>query len=290
MALERPIFIIGTGRCGSTIFQDVLARHPRVAYLSRLCQTRPDRPALNRKVMERLDWPGLGELVRRKCPPGEPWDFWDRYVRGFSAPFRDLTADDVRPNEKRRLRQVLEGMTTARRDRLLVKLTGWPRTGFVREIFLDAVFIHVYRDGRAVANSLLNVDFWKGWGGPEAWQWGPLGAADQEAWDRHGRSFVALAAIQWKVLMESYERAKPLVPVAQYLDVKYEDFAADPLEKFAEVLRFCGLDYPPAFRAAVASQRIESANYKWKEDLTPAQRQILDDCLANTLERFGYKV
>jgi len=30
--LNKPIFIIGTGRCGSTIFHRMMAEHPHVAW------------------------------------------------------------------------------------------------------------------------------------------------------------------------------------------------------------------------------------------------------------------
>src|SRR5262249_26298573 len=157
------------------------------------------------------------------------------------APFRDLQADDVRPNEKKRLLKALGTMVTRRRNRLLVKLTGWPRTGFLTELFPDALFIHVYRDGRAGANSLINTGFWGGWGGPEKWRWGPLAPELQEEWSRLDKSFVVLAGIQWKIMMDACEEAKKELPAKQFLEVRYEDFAADPEEAFSQILHFCGL-------------------------------------------------
>ncbi len=288
MSLHRPIFIIGTGRCGSTIFHQIFAHHPRLAFLSGLCQMYPGKPHYNTWAMRMMDVPVLHKWARRKFRPAEHWDFWDHYVRGFSAPFRDLVAEDVRPNECKKIRRVLESMVTPKRDRLLIKLTGWPRTGFLTEIFPDALFIHVVRDGRAVANSLLNTDFWKGWGGPEQWQWGPLSEEEQAEWDRHGRSFVALAAIQWKILMRSFESAKKSLPGSQYMELKYERFATDPQGMFAQVLDFCGLDYPAEFKQAIGRFKVESANYKWQESLTPLQRDILDQCLHEALGQYGY--
>lgn len=289
MSLKKPIFIIGTGRCGSTIFHQMFCHHPQVAFLSGLCQLYPAQPERNRLAMRLMDLPLVQRWARRKFQPAEHYGFWDHHVRGFSMPFRDLRADDVRPNEKARVQQVLESMLTPRRQRLLVKITGWPRIGFLREIFPDALFIHMLRDGRAVTNSLLNTDFWWGWRGPENWRWGPLTAEQQAEWERHDRSFVALAAIQWKIMMDAFEQARTLVPPSQFMEIKYEDFAVDPIAGFGPILEFCGLDFPPRFRAACGRFNVRSANYKWKADLTARQHEILEECLGDYLARYGYE-
>jgi len=44
-----------------------------------------------------------------------------------------------------------------------------PRIGFLQAIFPDAKFIHIVRDGCAVANSRMNAPFWKGWQGLNTW-------------------------------------------------------------------------------------------------------------------------
>ena len=55
------------------------------------------------------------------------------------------------------------------RNRLLLKITRWPMIGFLLEIFEEAKFVHMMRDGRAVTNSMLNVGFGRGRGGPKNW-------------------------------------------------------------------------------------------------------------------------
>lgn len=66
----------------------------------------------------------------------------------------------------------------------LHKFTGWPRAGFAHAIFPEARFRHVIRDGRAVANSLIQMSWWSGFGGPENWKWGQLSDEDLSAWKR----------------------------------------------------------------------------------------------------------
>ncbi|HVX15429.1 MAG TPA: sulfotransferase [Pirellulales bacterium] len=288
MRLDRPIFLVGTGRCGSTIVHKIFTYHPEVSFLSGLCLLYPDQPKYNRWAMQLMDVPLVRNYARKKFQPAEHWPFWDRYVRGFSFPCRDLVADDVRPIETAHMTGVLQQMLTARRQRLLAKLTGWPRIGFLQRMFPGAHFIHVVRDGRAVVNSLLNVDFWRGWGGPALLGLGELTVGEQAEWDRSEHSFVVLAAIQWKRWMDAFEAAKQEVPPAQYLEIRYEDFTADPAGTFNQVLAFCGLSSPAEFFARVRQFRVKSENNKWREQLTAAQQQQLEESLHEHLLRYGY--
>ncbi|GAJ21506.1 unnamed protein product, partial [marine sediment metagenome] len=83
----------------------------------------------------------------------------------------------------------------------MIKLTGWSRIEYIKELFPDAKFIHILRDGRGVANSLINVDFWKGWEGPHKWRWGMLNEEKMKEWNKYDQSFVILAAMEWKILV-----------------------------------------------------------------------------------------
>jgi hypothetical protein len=238
--------------------------------------------------MRLLDLPLVGSLARRKFRPAEHWEFWERHSRGFSEPCRDLRSDDVRPVEARRLTNILAEMVTPKRNRLLTKLTGWPRIGYLYEVFPEALFIRVYRDGRAVANSLMEFKYWDGWRGPGQWRGGELSPEHRAEWHRHDRSFVALAAILWKIHMDAFETAKAVVPASRFIEVRYEDFTADPEGSFGEILRFTGLDNSSKFLAAIRRTRVESKNYKWKKQLTQPQQAILEECLEEHLRRYGY--
>ena len=102
--IADPLFIIGTGRCGSTVFHDVLAYHPRLTWLSRLTNNYPHKPWVNSSLMRLLSLPGGEAIVRSKISPLEGYPFWEQLYRSFTAPYQDLTADDVMPHSLRALR------------------------------------------------------------------------------------------------------------------------------------------------------------------------------------------
>jgi hypothetical protein len=241
-------------------------------------------------AMRLLDSPLPERYVRKLIYPVEAYDFWDYHCMGFSEPCRDLVKEDVTPRTKKHVNKIMSSMLTAKRSRLMVKITGWPRIGFLKEMFPDAKFIHVYRDGRAVVNSLLNVRWWSGWHGPEQWRWGKFSKEQHERWEQYGKSFVALAAIEWEILMEAQEKAKQTIPAEDMLEVRYEEFCQNPVGLFKQTMEFGQLAWTPEFEATVRGFSIESADYKWQEQLTKTQQEILNDCLRDSLQKYEYAI
>jgi len=289
-ACSRPIFIIGVGRSGSSIFHQVFSQHHQVAWLSRLSERFPTRPVLNRLLMHAIDHPGLTGWATRYADPAEAYRWWDNRFAGFSQPCRDLRESDLTLLARQRLHQSFAQVVTSRRQRLLVKVTGWPRIGFLRALYPDALFIHVMRDGRPVASSFLNVDWWRGWRGPGNWLWGELSPDQSQEWERHDRSFVALAGIQWKLLMDALELAKGPLSAENYLDIRYETLCADPVASFRRAVEFAGLSWTPGFEAAVRATPLRSENDKWRRDFTTDQKATLETVLHDYLIRYRYPV
>lgn len=286
--ITKPIIIVGTGRCGSTVFHRLLATHPQMMWLSGLTYRYPDKPVWNRWAVMAMDNPVLRRLFGGQIRPGENYRFWDKHAYGFSEPCRDLVRSDVSARVKKQVAAALEPMLTSKRNRLLVKITGWPRIGFLNEIFEDAKFIHILRDGRAVASSLLHVNFWRGWYGPQGWRAGLLSAEDHATWESYDRSFTALAGLEWRIQMRAMEAARQALDPKLFCEVKYEAFCEQPLETFRRVLEFAELPSSAEFEREVKAASIRSTSNRWRDDLAPWQQVILDDLLRDDLLRYGY--
>lgn len=289
MSLEKPIVVFGTGRSGTTVFHRMLSTHRSVSWLSTLCNRTPQRPELNRLLMSSLQHPVLGRMAERRWPPSEAYHFWEHYCKGFSQPCRDLRSDDLSTRSKKSVEAALQRCVAASRPRLLLKITGWPRLGFLSSLLKDAKFVHVFRDGRAVANSLVNVDWWWGWRGPSNWRWGPLPDAFEAEWEESERSFIVLAAIQWKMHMEAAEATERLLSADNLFKVRYESLCEDPVAIMREIARFAQLDWTPAFEQRLRIFRLQSANDKWKSALNDVQKRDLQRSLGDTLLRYEYE-
>lgn len=286
--IRDPIIVLGTGRCGTTALHQLLAGHPGVGWLSSLANRYPGRPELNRLAMQSLDFPLSARLAERRLLPVEKYAFWDSYYPGFSVPCRNLSDRDLLVHAQRRLESYFSQCTTARRSRLLLKITGWPRVGFLARLFPDARFIYVLRDGRAVAHSLLNVDWWHGWGGPQRWRWGLLSNEREQVWTRLDRSFAVLAGIQWELLIEAWEEDSRLLAPDRLLVVRFEDICARKTEVLRRIMEFSHLAESKQFGRRIERFKMINTNDKWQRELSPREQAALQEAIGNTLGRYGY--
>ena len=300
-------FVVGTGRCGSTVVTELLARHPDVGFVSNLDDKLSQldlsgrwNSALFRRAGPRdpgllpfRDRRRLLERGRARVAPSEGWDVLARQISPvISHTYRDLVASDLTPWLATRLRQFFERrMAAQRRSTFVHHLTGWPRAGLLQAAFPDARFINVVRDGRAVANSWLHMRWWSGYQGPSRWYLGPLPAAYAREFDTSGGSYVLLAGLAWKLLMDAFDRARAAVPASQWLDVRIEDVNADPRGQFATMLKFVELDWTDKFEAGFARHRFAADRTDaFRRDIDQRNLVLLEHSLRGHLEAWGYPV
>ncbi|MEW6298048.1 MAG: sulfotransferase [Thermodesulfobacteriota bacterium] len=304
MNVSRPIFVIGCPRSGTTVVSEIFAAHPDLAWFSNWMNRCPRLPLL--AVFSRLcDLPVFGEKLRgakrqdgdtqpllsRFLPrPEEAWHVWERCC---TAKFRSDMLTGVEPSaeEKGRTRRLVA--LTCRyqgKGRFLAKLTGPPRMAYLRAIFPDAYFVHVIRDGRAVVHSLLQVDFWRERGGLERPWWGGLPDESLRLWAAYGRSAEALAAVQWKYLIELARQESRSVPAGHYIEVKYEDFTRYPQETVETILRQCELPPSRHIQSYINTRVvIRDMNVKWQDQFAAHQLQALYTIMGPLLGELGYR-
>jgi hypothetical protein len=156
-----------------------------------------------------VNHPALSSHRLRRLLPGhcEAYPFWEPAFAGFAEPDRDLVAAEVTPHIRACVKDAVASVMRHQcHPRFLAEYSGWSRFGFMKAIFPDAAFVHVVRDGRAVANSLLHVDYWLGYKDVHRWQFGSP-TADQAELARYGDSFVARAALNWRKLTDNIVEA-----------------------------------------------------------------------------------
>ena len=290
----RYLFVLGTGRCGSTLVHDVLARHQDVGFVSNV----DDRlaflgsrgrwnQAIYARTPERLTRKG-----RLRFAPSEGYRILAREVSpAVVAPVRDLVADDATPWLAERFRRFFEDRAAAQSvDVFLHKFTGWPRAGFIHRALPEARFVHVIRDGRAVASSLLQMPWWGGYAGPGAWGWGPLPEPYEAEWAASRGSFVVLAGLEWKLLIDAFDQAKAALPADRWLEVRYEDVVANPREAFGSILRFAELPWTEDFERRFSSQAFRADRTDaFRRDLSVRDVDQLERALGGHLRRMGYQ-
>ena len=299
------LFILGTGRCGSTMVQEVVARHHDVGFISNLDDrtTMVDslgrwNNSLYRITPSRYTQRDRSRVIKGGDPrerhfgPSEAYDLLERQISPMlGTTFRDLTADDAFPWVAGRMRDFFQRRIEAQKKPVFLhKFTGWPRARFLHAIFPNARFLHVVRDGRAVANSLAQRQWWKGYRGLAEWGRGPLPNEYEREWVESGHDFVVLAALEWKMLMDVFDESRASLPPDRWMQLRYEDFVHDPRARLTEIFDFTGLSWTPPFDKTFASFAFtKEKTDRYKRDLTNRQLETLDRILARKLESLGYE-
>ena len=303
---RKYLFIVGTGRCGSTLVQELIARHRQVGFISNVDSTlgafdpkgRANRflygstPSglgrRDRSYLKSLRFT-LGERVH--FGPSEAYKIIRRQIGPtISEPFRDLTEADVTPWLAARFRSFFEERAEAQDARVFMhKFTGWPRARFIDAVMPNARFLHIVRDGRAVASSIVQRPWWKGYLGVPGWGFGELPDDLREMWERHDRSLIVLAGLEWRILMDAFDATAAAIEGDRWLELRYEDIVADPRGHWDRILHHAGLPWDPEFEAAFQQYPVATSRRQaFRRDLTEAQVAQLEDVIGDHLQARGY--
>jgi len=292
MTVDKPIFIIGNIRSGTTVLYNLMSLHPDVCWFSNLS----DRfPALYGLAFAHrlLDAPTFLKLQaqaiafnRRMFPRFNfvPWpDEGDRIYHEYSGFGRSRDGVETRINdEMKRLLQgkIREHLKMTGKRRFLSKQTANNRRlGLIDRMFPDAYYVHVIRDGRAVANSTLRVPWWN-----DMYVWW-LGMTVSE-WNRQGREPVELCGLNWMNTVEEIKKAARQLG-ARYTEVRYEDLTRDVRGVVGEIVGYCQLNRSDTF-FGLLPDTLPDMNRKWREQLSDKQKRALHESVGEFLIKLGY--
>ena len=273
--VERPVFVVGMGRSGTTLLGQVLAAHPWVGFLN------------------------------------EPKAMWhsirpDEDVIGSYAPIGTgrlyLDADDADSAVVERAHAVFSWYRRMSRSRRVVD--KYPelifRTSFVRAIFPDARFLIAVRSPSRVLPSVAawsdshqrdGADWWGA--RDEKWRvlWreaveGREGNSDIRALDLGGEADQRVrAGVEWLVTAREGLALARRDPHAMV--VRYEDLVLSPRPTVARILEFCGLPGSPRTeRYAEGVVRPDSAKRERPDDERSLPGEM-DALLAETWREFA---
>ncbi|MFO8054721.1 MAG: sulfotransferase [Bacteroidales bacterium] len=305
MTVKSPIFVIGMGRSGTTLIGETIASHEKLGWFSNYMNKYTSFPEIS-LVNRVLDLPMIGRylrgkknqtkdfhgLIRSYLPYSvEAYPIWKKYC-GEKFLWDYLLEQQATPVEKKKMRKLIQKVLLFQgKERFCTKITGPPRITYLKSIFPDACFVHVIRNPKATISSLLNVAFWKNKGGIEKpwWQNG-LSKAYIDEWIKYDKSPVALAAVQWKQVVEyAWQESKKLAP-GKYMEVHYEQFVKDPQKAIDHI--FSRLRLPPsenAYRFINSIAQVKNnMNKKYRQHLSSSEIQLIDEITMATARKAGY--
>lgn len=212
-------FIIGTGRCGTSILAKILNAHSKICVpheLQILFEYNGNGPRFYEwfSSNEHLSW-NADDFIKKIqgiCTHDFQKFFdYESFFRKQKYPLGDL---------RRILRDLYGAIAASRKKKIFLEQTPWygQRLDVMIDLFPDAKFIHMIRDGRDVALSFSRT-FW--------WHKSPL-----ENLDRWQREIIKITG-----------DAASLLSRKKYLEVRYEDFVRDPEKSLRGITDFLGVPF-----------------------------------------------
>lgn len=272
MIARNPyLFVIGCPRSGTTLLQRMLDNHPALTVIN-------ESYFIPRAINDLLvgpDYPLTAEIVSRARSsrsrsgktgffrlglPEEAVDEVARKAHTYSQFVSELY------NQVARLRgKPLAGEKTPHYTSHLRLLHG---------LFPDTRFIHIIRDGRSVALSLLE------------WAAEGKGPARYKLWALEP---VAMCALWWRWQVGAGRRDGQELASAHYQEVRYEELVDSPLDVIRDVTHFLGLPYDPLmlryYEGRVRTGLALSAKEAWLPP-TPGLRDWRKQMPAHDVELF----
>jgi len=247
-----PIVIGGCGSSGTTLLRQMLDRHPQV-----FCGPESDlflnRTASTEDLAGRFGF-GVEEVRRWREESRTKVEFIERFqaaclARSGKSVWAEKTPENIR-----------EFANIARR---------FPR----------ARLVHVIRDGRDVACSLLDAD------------WMRLEKITGGA-DRNSPEALESAIRYWA---ERVAFGRRLAGSPNYHEVRYEDLLADPETSMRNLLAFAGLAWDARVLQADAGAATRDGRPiyhasvgRWRDELSGAEADIVDREAGGLLAQLGY--
>ena len=286
-SLNRPLFIVGCGRSGTTIVYELLCEHPELAWFSNYADRWPAIPQLEALTGLR----NIGAIRRsptRFAPlPVEGYALWDR-CGPQDAPQRNapLTRADANPEQAQRVRDFVAAHVRYHRGRRFINKNtrNSRRVAYLDAIFPDALFLHVIRDPRAVVASLLAVHWW-----PDLPLWWSEDRTPR-ALAADGSRPEAVAAEHWVRSVERLLADARHLPPARYLELRYESFTESPETVLSSICAFAGLPSSARLAESVERRTVTSQNVKYKSQFGEDELRTVERIVAPLAAELGYRI
>jgi hypothetical protein len=229
---NTPFFVVSAPRSGSTLLRVMLNRH------SRLCVPPESHfiPQLIRNFGEAPKASAFWQALR----PHPRFDKWPVNFDALEARLRTVPAD-WNALFSAVFMQVTEEQGKARWGDKTPDYVQ--HVGLLHRVFPEAKFIHLVRDGRDVASSLLKVPWWEG--------------------------SAARAARYWRKLVDKGRMAGRRLPEGHYLEMCYEHLVTEPEKTLREICAFLNESFEPAMLSYYESsdESVKESQLAWHENL-----------------------
>lgn len=220
--ISSPVFIVGCGRSGTTVFGTALSKHRSITYLNEPRQ-----------------------LWFSAYPEADIWSSEAESRNGKLV----FTAADVTAKQTAKLSRLFKCETVIRNRPVLVEKLpiNTFRLGFINAMFPDARYIHIYRNGLEVARSIEQLCNRGEWFVSSPYKWKLLSDYANTLDDTRGlpaacESYFDKGLLEWRLSTDAAVSFLRRIPSEKFIELSYARFMECPSSAISRVLDFIGTD------------------------------------------------
>jgi LPS sulfotransferase NodH len=264
----RSLFVVGAPRSGTSVLFKTLSAHPAFA-----CTTQ-----LTRRFRAHWWLVRVAELTGKRHRAVEAGELWKSFWPNAKV---ERTEADLTEEHVRKLRNIVDGHCRHfRRPVFLAKRPDFSiRIRWLAAGLPEAKFVHIVRDGRAVARSIL-----------EQLRRGP-----KRRWAMIGRNLwpelltmeeAAYSGAIWSRTTTICARALATLDPSRVETIRYEDFVADPVPVLSRITSLVDVEWSDEH--ANLLPKLDNRNPKWREMLTEEEQAAVLSEAEGGLREYGY--
>ena len=303
LSIDRPVFIVGLPRSGTTLLYNLICAHERAAYVTNSMNSFTDAVCTIEWLRKKLNLNIRGERFLQDSieadfgSPSEPIMFWGKWAgrNVDDLSWSELRARDLGPEKVAEIhedvRRILYSFGGENRRFVCKYPIFQTELRLLQDLFPDAKFIHIVRDGRPTANSLAKLYHLSN----------AQIAKIKHPWVKHivpyprvpglakyvkefGPDDLRTTAHVWKDAIGIVEKTRP--DLRSFMEIRYEDLLTNPHRMMADIFDFCELDWPAASNAAFADQFAGIGVTRHKN----AYRDyaVIEEIAGETLRKYNY--
>ncbi len=269
--IEKPIFIVGLPRSGTTLLYNLLCAHEQAAYVTNSMNSFPEALETIEWLRKKFRWNVKGERFLQDSievdfgSPSEPLTLWGKWMgRDPSSLFwQEMTMADLPKGRVGQIeadvKKMIRSFGGANRRFVVKYPLLQTELKLVQEIFPDAKFIHILRDPRMAANSLVKLyrlsnEQLKKIKHPLFNEVIPYPRVQglENYIEQFGADSLECTAHIWN---DSIDLVRATAPsLKSYYEIKYEDILLNPQKELRELFQFCDLAWPTTQNQQFADQ------------------------------------
>lgn len=276
-----PFFIISSGRSGTTLLASILDSHPQILI--------PPEQFVMHKVIAKyklynwMPWSDLCNVIVGDFARSRTNVNWQLETAQLLTVLAELAP------EKRSLRNIIDTVYRAYGKQHKQSFSIWgdktpknsARVENLLEVFPDAHYLALIRDGRDVVSSIL---------------------------EKNANRNIDYACEKWMQSVETINKARKSIRADQFCVIRYEDLVVDPLKTVRKILKFlnCDGDISSLSRESYIKKMGGMAQAKhfgnlhkpineksvgaWRQRLSAVEAGIISKRMENYLKQYKYQL